>query len=282
MARPAKYTDEQIIQVVQDILSDSTLGRPSYQKIAEEARRRGFDIGEQVFRKRKEVVKLIEEMKERYKHQGENGLEAAYVSFDVQGEMMKIRSEYGMQRLIDVLTEREAYFRQLYDRNCELVGVVRGQLQQIIQLTQRVQELESERAESQKTVAAYKHRNAKLNRQNSRLKAVLEEQIYQEMVLAELDEMGLHVERSKMPNAIRDQQVSEGIKTSHADLADKLIPFCRAQSRQLDIDILAEDLEEEPEDMETVAEPEDAEFDDASMDLMTEMLRKLDESGGEV
>ena len=66
MARPAKYSDEQLIKITQDFLSEGATGRPTYQKLSHWAKQQGYDIGEQVFRSRPQIVRLLKQAKEQY------------------------------------------------------------------------------------------------------------------------------------------------------------------------------------------------------------------------
>lgn len=225
MARPAKYSDEQLVKITQDFLSEGEMGCPTYQKLSNWAKQQGYDIGEQAFRSRQSVVELLKRAKEQYRTPVVKPEEGAYLSFDVRSEMMKIRSTKKMQELIDTLVEREAYFKRLYERNCDLHDKMIKQNEQLVQAMDKIQVLEQKIAQMQQKKVAYKHENVTLKQKNSRIKAVLEQQIYPEIALSELDELGLQVERSKMPESIRERMVADGNGQSHTDLTDKVVPF---------------------------------------------------------
>lgn len=278
MARPAKYSDEQLMKITQDFLSEGSLGRPTYQKLSDWAKQRGYDIGEQVFRSRPQIVLLLKQAKEQYQMPGAEATEGAYITFDVRNEMMKVRSEMGVQKLLDTLVEREEYFKKLYERNCALSQSVRRQVEQLVQAAEKIRNLERDIAQIQRQNVAYKHENVTLKQKNSRMKAVLEQQIYPEIALSELDELGLQVERSKIPEPIRERMVADGNGQSHTDLTDKVVPFLRTQIEYIEPDMLAEDKDEAPcaEIVSPVEEPEES---DAGMALMAQMLRKFQENG---
>ena len=40
MARPAKYSEEQLMKITQDFLNDGPLGRPIYQKLSDWAKQK--------------------------------------------------------------------------------------------------------------------------------------------------------------------------------------------------------------------------------------------------
>lgn len=278
MARPAKYSDEQLMKITQDFLSEGPLGRPTYQKLSDWAKQRGYDIGEQVFRSRPQIVLLLKQAKEQYQMPGAEATEGAYITFDVRNEMMKVRSEMGVQKLLDTLVEREEYFKKLYERNCALSQSVRRQVEQLAQAAEKTRNLERDIAQIQRQNVAYKHENVTLKQKNSRMKAVLEQQIYPEIALSELDELGLQVERSKIPEPIRERMVADGNGQSHTELIGKVIPFLHAQIEYTEPDVLAEDKDEAPcaEIVSPVEEPEES---DAGMALMAQMLRKFQENG---
>lgn len=278
MARPAKYSDEQLMKITQDFLSEGSLGRPTYQKLSDWAKQRGFDIGEQVFRSRPQIVLLLKQAKEQYQIPGAEATEGAYITFDVRNEMMKVRSEMGVQKLLDTLVEREEYFKKLYERNCALSQSVRRQVEQLVQAAEKIRNLERDIAQIQRQNVAYKHENVTLKQKNSRMKAVLEQQIYPEIALSELDELGLQVERSKIPEPIRERMVADGNGQSHTDLTDKVVPFLRTQIEHAEPEVLVADKVQAPCEVvgSPVGEPEES---DAGMDLMVQMLRKFQENG---
>lgn len=278
MARPAKYSEEQLIKITQDFLSEGATGRPTYQKLSHWAKQQGYDIGEQVFRSRPQIVRLLKQAKEQYQMPGAEATEGAYITFDVRSEMMKIRSTKKMQELIDTLVERETYFKSLYERNCDLHDKMIKQNEQLLQAMDKIQALEQEIARVQRKNVAYKHENVTLRQKNSRMKAVLEEQIYPEIALSELDELGLRVERSKMPESIRERMVADGNGQSHTELTDKVVPFLRAQIEHAGPEVLVADKAEVPHE-ESESPVEEFQESDAGMDLMVQMLRKFQENG---
>lgn len=277
MARPAKYSDEQLIKITQDFLNEGELGCPTYQKLSNWAKQQGYDIGEQAFRSRQSVVELLKRAKEQYRTPVVKSEEGAYLSFDVQSEMMKIRSTKKMQELIDTLVERETYFKSLYERNCDLHDKMIKQNEQLVQAMDKIQELEQNIAQMQQKNVAYKHENVTLKQKNSRMKAVLEEQIYPEIALSELDELGLRVERSKMPESIREHMVADGNGQSHTELTDKVVPFLRTQVERAGPEVLVVDKAEVPHE-ESESPVEEFQESDAGMDLMVQMLRKFQEN----
>lgn len=277
MARPAKYSDEQLMKITQNFLSEGPLDRPTYQKLSDWAKQRGFDIGEQVFRSRPQIVLLLKQAKEQYQMPGAEATEGAYITFDVRSEMMKIQSTKKMQELIDTLVERETYFKSLYERNCDLYDKMIKQNEQLVQAMDKIQALEQEIAQMQQKNAAYKHENVMLRQKNSRMKAVLEEQIYPEIALSELDELGLRVERSKMPESIRERMVADGNGQSHTELTDKVVPFLRTQIEYTEAGVLVADKAEVPHE-ESESPVEEFQESDAGMALMAQMLRKFQEN----
>lgn len=107
MARPAKYSEEQLMKITQDFLNDGPLGRPTYQKLSDWAKQKGYNIGEQAFRSRPQIVLLIKQAKERYQRSGSEAEEGAYITFDIRNEMTKVQSKSDMQKLLDTLMERK-------------------------------------------------------------------------------------------------------------------------------------------------------------------------------
>lgn len=277
MARPARYSEEQLIKITQDFLREGAMGRPTYQKLSHWAKQQGYDIGEQVFRSRPQIVRLLKQAKEQYQMPGAEATEGAYITLDVRSEMMKIRSTKKMQELIDTLVEREAYFKSLYERNCDLHDEMIKQNEQLVQAMDKIQELEQNIAQMQQKNVAYKHENVTLRQKNSRMKAVLEEQIYPEITLSELDELGLRVERSKMPESIRERMVADGNGQSHTELTDKVVPFLRTQIEHMEPEVLVADQAEVPHE-ESESPVEEFQESDAGMGLMVEMLRKFQEN----
>lgn len=225
MGRPAKYTDNELVKITQDYLSTGDLGKPTYLKLAAWAKQHGYDIGEQVFRTRPAVVQLLTDAKKQYCGRERGCAEGAYVSFDVAGEMRKLRTESGVKKLIAALEEREGYFRSLYERNCALASIIKEQLTQLAQAAKKIRELEEDCAQYKRKTIEYKHKNAELTRINARTKALLENAIYPEIALAELDELGLDIEPSKMPDAVLDRQISDGLE--HQELMGRVVPLVR-------------------------------------------------------
>lgn len=258
-------------------MSEGELGCPTYQKLSNWAKQQGYDIGEQAFRSRQSVVELLKRAKEQYRAPVAKSEEGAYLSFDVRSEMMKIRSTKKMQELIDTLVEREAYFKSLYERNCDLHDKMIKQNEQLVQAMDKIQVLEQKIARVQQKNVAYKHENVTLKQKNSRMKVILEEQIYPEIALGELDELGLQVERSKIPESIRERMVADGNGQSHTDLTDKVVPFLRTQIERAGPEVLVADKVEVPHE-ESESPVEEFQESDAGMDLMVQMLRKFQEN----
>lgn len=277
MARPAKYSEEQLMKITQDFLNDGPLGRPTYQKLSDWAKQKGYNIGEQAFRSRPQIVLLIKQAKERYQRSGSEAEEGAYITFDIRNEMTKVQSKSDMQKLLDTLMEREAYFKNLYERNCALSKIVRRQVEQLAQAAEKVQNLEEEIVQIQRQNITYKHQNVEFRRKNSRMKAMLEEQIYPEIVLSELDELGLQIERSKITEPVRERMVADGNGQSHTELTNKVIPLLRKQVEHTEPELLVEDAELQCE-KETVNSIEEFKESDIGIYMITQMQEKFNKN----
>lgn len=278
MARPAKYSEEQLMKITQDFLNEGPLGRPTYQKLSDWAKQNGYNIGEQAFRSRPQIVLLMKQAKERYQMSGSETEEGAYLSFDIRSEIMKAQSKSAVQRLLDTLIEREAYYKNLYERNCALAKIVRKQVEELAQAAEKIRNLEKEITQVQSQNIAYKHQNVEIKRKNSRMKAILEEQIYPEIALSGLDELGLQIDRSRMTEPVLERMTANGIGQSHTELTRKVIPLMRKQIDYAEPEVLAAEEADLKAEKKATNPAEESKESDIATYIITQMQDKFNKN----
>ena len=109
------------------------------------------------------------------------------------------------------------------------------------------------------------------------MKAMLEEQIYPEIVLSELDELGLQIERSKITEPVRERMVADGNGQSHTELTNKVIPLLRKQVEHTEPELLVEEAELQCE-KETVNSIEESKESDIGIYMITQMQEKFNKN----
>lgn len=234
MGRPKKFQDDDLLKIAQDYISYGPGGKPSYKKIAQWAMASGLEIGEQLFRKCAPVRELVE--LEHHKSSVFLDMETgAYVPFDAEAAVRKLSGQNSIHNHLQVLQEREAYYRKLYETNTALLDHIKKQATELNQARCKIQDLEKQLADTQDV----KKENRRLLDASRTMRSILEQMVYPDVAVHILHESGIVQSDSNLPDEATKAYVSPNPVSTHQALAQRSASFTQSAQEFSGADILA-------------------------------------------
>ena len=220
MGRSKKFQDDDLLKIAQDYISYGPGGKPSYKKIAQWALDNGQEIGEQLFRKCAPVRELLK--LEQQKSLVLTDMEAgAYVPFDVEAAVRKLSGQRSIHSHLQVLQERETYYRKLYETNSALLAHIKKQATELNQARSKIQDLEKQLADTQDI----RKKNRDLLDASRTMLTILERTIYPDVGIQILHESGIIETDSNLLDDSIQPYVCPNAEVSHQVLEQRAAQF---------------------------------------------------------